>query len=163
MSKEFEPKTRIKVENLVPWEVGFPCYTIRGKEQGLVLQGGQICGQLTYEEIEEQINSQNIAFCGVDGKGAHACLRICDFEAYKDLFQVPDITDYPIQLTKNAIDELLKITDIKEFNKRLDELVTTSSEKKALVQYISNHPSFNDLSFAIIKSIETKTEMNFLN
>ena len=55
------------------------------------------------------------------------------------------------------------ITDIKEFNKRLDELVITSSEKKAFAHYISNHPSFNDLSFAFIKSIEAKTGMNFLN
>ena len=163
MSKKFEPKPRIKVENLVPWEVGFPCYTIRGKEQGLIISGSQIHGQLTYEEIEEQINSENVAFCGVDGKGTHACLRICDFEAHKALFQEPNITDYPIQLTKKAIDELLMITDIKEFNKRLDELVITSSEKKAFAHYISNHPSFNDLSFAFIKSIEAKTGMNFLN
>ena len=72
MSKKFEPKTRIKVENLVPWEVGFPCYTIRGKEQGLIISGSQIHGQLTYEEIEEQINSENVAFCGVDGRGAQS-------------------------------------------------------------------------------------------
>lgn len=32
----------------------------------------------------------NILFVGIDGKGKNATIRICDFEMYKDLFDLQE-------------------------------------------------------------------------
>ena len=70
---------------------------------------------------------------------------------------MPDATEYPVQLTYEEIEKLLKITDVKKFKARLDELVVTESEKFQLAIAVANYPKFEDLSFKIVNLIEAKT------
>lgn len=165
---EYRDRTRVEIENLVPWNVGFQARTILGSRfEGVIVPGcaynedgtyhPSVYRQLTLEEVITQISIENKAFCGVDGKGSHACFRICDFELYKVAFDLPNATEYPIQLTNEEIDKLLKITDVKKFKTRLDELVVTESEKFQLAIAVANYPKFEDLSFKIVNLIEAKT------
>lgn len=170
-ANEYRDRTRVEVENLVPWTVGFKGYTLPGNNSVLVpgstfnddgTRNKSIYRQLSLEEVITQISCENKAFCGIDGKGSHACFRICDFELYKVAFDLPDATEYPVQLTNEEIDKLLKITDPKKFKAKLDELVVTDSEKFLLAIATANYPKFDELSFNIVKMIEKKTERNII-
>lgn len=170
---EYRDRTRVEIENLLPWAVGFQTYTLADKK-GIVVEGGHFkiedgsykrsfYRQLTLEEIIEQISSENIAFIGTDGKGTHACFRICDFELYKAAFDLPDATEFPIQLTQEAVENLLKINDQKKFKKELEELVVTPSEKRAFAHFLVNNKRVNELPLSILKYIENYTSMKIVN
>ncbi len=166
---EFRDRTRVEIENLVPWDVGVQIRTISGERfNGANVPGSRyhfdgtfhksIYRQLTLEEVITQISLENPAFCGIDGKGSHACFRICDFELYKAAFDLPDATEYPVQLTHEEIEKILKITDVKKFKARLDELVVTESEKFQLAISVANYQKIDDLPIKIVNLIEAKTE-----
>lgn len=171
-ANEYRDRTRVEVENLLPWAVGFQAYTL-AERKGIVVEGGHfkedgsykksVYRQLTLEEIIEQISSENIAFIGTDGKGAHACFKICDFELYKVAFDLPDATEFPIQLTQEAVENLLKINDQKKFKKELEELVVTPSEKRAFAHFLVNNKRVNELPLSILKYIENYTSMKIVN
>lgn len=165
---EYRDRTRVEIENLCPWSVGFKSYTIPGDGNHSVIVPGSefavdgtrkksIYRHLTLEEVITQISRENSAFCGVDGKGTHAAFRICDFELYKVAFDLSDATEYPIQLTQEEIDKLLKIKEPKKFKAKMDELVVTESEKYTLAIAVSNYEHFEEISFKILQLIEKKT------
>ena len=162
---EYRDRTRVEIENLLPWQVGFKPYTLPEKK-GVILDGGyfkdgeykkSIFRQMTLEELITQISCENVAFIGTDGKGSHAAFRICDFEIYKVAFDLPDATDLPVQLTQDAISKLLKISDLKKFKKGLEELVVTQSEKRAFAYYVINAPILNEIPLSILREIEMYT------
>lgn len=169
---EYRDRTRVEIENLLPWSVGFQPHTLADKK-GIVVEGGHFNAdgsykksfyrQLTLEEVIEQISAENVAFIGTDGKGAHACFKICDFELYKTAFDLPDATEFPVQLTQEAVENLLKINDQKKFKKELEELVVTQSEKRAFAHFLVNNKRVNELPLSILKHIERYTEMKILN
>ena len=169
---EYRDRTRVEIENLMPWSVGFQTYTLVEKN-GAIVNGGSyddkgnyqnfIYRQLTLEEIITQISINSKCFVGIDGKGSHACFRIRDLELYKVAFDLPDATDFPIQLTQAAIEKLININDPKKFKKELEELVVTPSEKKAFAYFLVNHKRVNELPLSLLKYIEDYTEMNIIN
>ena len=71
---------------------------------------------------------------------------------------MPVATEYPVQLTHEEIEKILKITDVKKFKARLDELVVTESEKFQLAISVANYQKIDDLPIKIVNLIEAKTE-----
>ena len=132
-TSEYLDRQRVEIENLMPWEVGFPARA----DHLMMTQGG---------------------YCvGTDGEGKHACFRINDLELYKTVFDLPDAKDLPVQLTQEAIENLFKITTAKKFREELEKLVVTDSEKKAFAYFTVYHPKLKELPFAILKSVENYT------
>ena len=84
-------------------------------------------------EIEDQVNNGNELFCGIDGLGGHASLQIVDSLVREYVFGEPT---NPVQLTSEAVNELLAIESKPLFNQRLSELVVTNSEKKDDCYYV---------------------------
>jgi len=76
---------------------------------------------------------------------------------------LPDATEFPIQLTQEAVDNLLKINDQKKFKKELEELVVTPSEKRALAHFLVNSKRVNEMPLSILKYIENYTGMKIVN
>ena len=155
---EFADKQNVEIENLMPWSVGFPAYvTLSNLSGGFCVSGGKhiyledsdsekyLKGtfKMTVEELREQINSGNRAFVGTDGYGKHACMRINDLELYRFVFNLPDAKELPVQLTQEAISELLDIDEPKKFKEELKNLVHTDSEKKAFAYFVWKHPKSN--------------------
>lgn len=169
---EFTDKQNVEIENLMPWSVGFKAYvTLSNLSGGFCISGGKhiyledsdsekyLKGtfKMTVEELREQINSGNRAFVGTDGCGKHACMRINDLEFYRYIFNLPDVKELPVQLTQEAISELLDIDDPKKFKEELKNLVHTDSEKKAFAYFAWKHPKINEIPFSMIKAMKDYT------
>lgn len=98
-------RKKIEIQNLSALEVSFYPETLKDENslKGILLNPFESSKKFDYAEIEAQIRANNILFVGRDGKGKNATIRICDFEMHKDLFDLPDATEYPAQLTKDII------------------------------------------------------------
>ena len=169
---EFADKQNVEIENLMPWSVGFPAYvTLSNLSGGFCVSGGKhiyledsdsekyLKGtfKMTVEELREQINGGNRGFVGTDGHGKHACMRINDLELYRYIFNLPDAKELPVQLTQEAISELLDIDEPKKFKEELKNLVHTDSEKKAFAYFVWKHPKINEVPYSMIKAMEDYT------
>lgn len=171
-SGEYLDRQRVEIENLMPWDVGFPTRTMNG--EGCILNGGSYIylpdkneyqykrgiSKMTVEEICAQINAGNIGFVGRDGAGQHACIRINDLELYKTVFDLPDAKELPIQLTQEAVGNLFKISNVKKFEEELKKLVVTQSEKKAFAHFASYYLKLNEMPLVIIRKIEEHIGLN---
>lgn len=132
---------RVSIDNLCAWTVGFV-----SEENGkTILMGANIKDykRLTLAEVDSQVKTENIAFCGVDGLGSHAAFRINDPLVREYVFG-EDIS--PIQLTEDAVKDLLASKTKKEFYDKLSSLVVTESEKKMIAIMCADndlYPSIN--------------------
>ncbi len=172
-TSEYLDRQRVEIENLMPWEVGFPARAdhLMMTQGGYCVDGGKYIYlpekdeyqykkgkfKITVEELIQQISSGNRGFVGTDGEGKHACFRINDLELYKTVFDLPDAKELPVQLTQEAIENLFKITTAKKFSEELEKLVVTDSEKKAFAYFTVYHPKLKELPLVILKSVENYT------
>ncbi len=89
IKKEFSPDTKITVRNLYPWPVSFQVFNVyTNKLEDVIIEGSQVYKRLSFQQIEDEIFKDNIAFVGVNGSGNHAMLRVEDDDAFKALFDV---------------------------------------------------------------------------
>lgn len=132
---------RVSIDNLCDWSVGF-----MSEENGKpILIDAHIKDykRLTLAEVDSQVKIGNVAFCGTDGYGSHAAFKINDPLVREYVFG-EDIS--PIQLTEDAVKDLIASKNKKEFKDKLSSLVVTESEKKMIAIMCSNkdaHPSIN--------------------
>ena len=140
---------RVSIDNLCAWT----------EENGkTILMGSNIKNykRLTLAEVDSQVKIGNIAFCGVDGLGSHAAFRINDPLVREYVFG-EDIS--PVQLTVDAVNDLLASKNKKEFHDKLSSLVVTESEKKMIAIMCSDkdlYPSIdtNEAPSYMIAAIE---------
>lgn len=128
---EINPSKKIPIENLNSWALNF-----QGKEmkQDIVIPPSvKNWRLLSFNEIDAQVKSGNRFFCGTDGRGSNAAIKILDEEARREVFGFVDEA-MPEQgvLDMDTIKALLKTTPKAAFEKKLAEVVVTESEKKRL-------------------------------
>lgn len=145
---------RVAIDNLCDWDVNFVSEET-GKDI-LIAGGVKDFKRLTVAEVDAQVKTGNIAFCGVDDLGSHAIFRIIDPVIREYVFG-EDIS--PVQLTEEAVRKLLDTPDRKEFAKLLSDLVVTNSEKRMIVRLcekigVDDVPSFKIAAIEKISGIK---------
>lgn len=138
---------RVSIDNLCGWTIGFV-----SEENGRALQidpNVKDYKKLTLAEIDSQVKIGNIAFCGVDGFGSHAAFKINDPIVREYVFG-EDIS--PIQLTEDAVNDLLASKNKKEFHDKLSSLVVTESEKRMIAIMCSDNDRYPSVNIAEIPS-----------
>lgn len=145
---------RVAIDNLCDWDIGFV-----SEETGKDIQiagGVKDFKRLTVAEVDAQVKTGNIAFCGIDDLGSHAPFRIIDPVIREYVFG-EDIS--PVQLTEEAVKKLLDTPDRKDFEKLLSGLVVTNSEKRMIVRIcekigVDDVPSFKIAAIEKISGIK---------
>ena len=90
--------------------------------------------KLTVAEVEGQIQTENGFFVGVDGRGNNAAIEIEDKEIRDYLFHLEgNEGDGIIVLNVESVRELLAIDNKNEYERRLNELVVSKSDKKMII------------------------------
>jgi hypothetical protein len=129
---------RASIDNLCDWAIGFV-----SEENGKSIRIEPLVKnykRLTVAEIDAQVKINNVAFCGVDGFGSHAAFRINDPLVRESVFG-EDIN--PVQLTEEAVANLLKSPTRGDFEDTLSLLVVTESEKRMIAIMCSDTPDAN--------------------
>lgn len=138
---DLRPSDRVAINNLCDWNINFVSEET-GKD--IVIPASvKNYKTLTLAEIDAQVKIGNIAFVGVDGFGSHAAIRIIDPLIREYVFQ--EAVD-PVQLTEEAVIDMLALENMSDFNATLSELVVTSSEKRMIAIMCSDrttHPNVN--------------------
>ncbi len=141
---DLKPSDRVEVRNLRAWELSFVPRDGNAEQvtKGIIIQPNSKT-MFKLSEIEDQVNNGNELFCGVDGLGSHASLYIVDPLVREYVFGEPT---NPIQLTVEAVNEMLAIENKSEFNKALSELVATNSDKKMIAVMCSNKDMYPNVN-----------------
>lgn len=117
----------IEIENLFGWGISMEALKIN-KAEGIYVMGHmKKCRKFTLDEAIEQVSTGNIAFCGIDGKGAHAAFAIKDPEIREYLF---DTKEEPLQLTDERFKAMLELPTEEEVKKEMKKLIVTKSEAR---------------------------------
>lgn len=129
--EDVKPSDRVSIDNLCDWVISFESFE---SNRGInVPEGVKNYKNLTVAEVDAQVKTGNVGFCGTDGFGSHAPFKIND----------PVVREYvfgeavnPIQLTEDAVKELLAIQNKQKFYDTLKSLVVTKSEKRMIVRLV---------------------------
>lgn len=138
---DLRPSDRVAINNLCDWNINFVSDET-GKDIAIPAAVKNY-KMLTLAEVDSQVKLGNIAFVGIDGFGAHAAIRILDPLVREYVFQ--EVVD-PVQLTEDAVIEMLAIENRSEYESTLSELVVTDSEKRMIAIMCSDkatHPNVN--------------------
>ena len=147
---DLKPSDRVEVRNLRAWKLSFIPRDGNAEQvtKGILIYPNQKT-MYKLSEVEDQVNNGNELFCGIDGLGGHASLQIVDPLVREYVFGEP--TD-PIQLTVDAVNELLALESKVAFDKRLSELVVTNSEKRMIAIMCSNDGLFPQVNTEYVPS-----------
>ncbi len=133
--REIALTDRVPITNLNNWELNF-ISTETEKDIVIPARANKI-RKLTVAEIDGQVQSGNIYFVGVDGMGNNACIKIEDEDVFRYVFRLDD--DEPVNvriLDLDSVKNLLNITDKREYERELESLVVTNSDKKMIVSLV---------------------------
>jgi len=139
--EDLKETDRVAIDNLCDWNINF-----KAEETGkdiVIPAAVKNYKMLTLTEVTAQVRVNNIAFAGIDGFGAHAAIRILDPLVREYVFQ--EVVD-PVQLTEDAVIDMLAIENRSEYESTLSELVVTDSEKRMIAIMCSDnatHPNVN--------------------
>lgn len=133
--REIALTDRVPITNLNNWELNF-ISTETEKDIVIPARANKI-RKLTVAEIDGQVQSGNIYFVGVDGMGNNACIKIEDEDVFRYVFRLDD--DEPVNvriLDLDSVKNLLNISDKREYERELESLVVTNSDKKMIVSLV---------------------------
>ncbi len=133
--REIALTDRVPITNLNNWELNF-ISTETEKDIVIPARANKI-RKLTVAEIDGQVQSGNIYFVGVDGMGNNACIKIEDEDVFRYVFRLDD--DEPVNvriLDLDSVKNLLNIADKREYERELESLVVTNSDKKMIVSLV---------------------------
>lgn len=123
----------VLVNNLCAWPLSF--WRKAGQGDIEIPANARNYPLLSFDEVLAQIQTGNRMFTGTDGMGGHARIQIVDDEQRKQLFGVENVEmDAPTLLNLDAVKELLAIRTKAKFNEQLLAMVTTTAEKKMLLE-----------------------------
>lgn len=123
----------VLVNNLCAWPLSF--WRKAGQGDIEIPANARNYPLLSFDEVLAQIQTGNRMFTGTDGMGNHARIQIVDDEQRKQLFGMESVeTDAPTLLDLDAVKALLAIRTKAKFNEQLQAMVTTTAEKKMLVE-----------------------------
>lgn len=129
--EDIMPSDRVSIDNLCDWDIGFA--GIETNRDITIAGGVKNFRSLTVAEVDAQVKTGNVAFCGEDGFGRHASIRINDPLIREYVFQ--EAVD-PLQLTEENVRKLLSIQDKKKFHQALSDLVVKNHEKKMITRLV---------------------------
>lgn len=125
-SKKYNDRDRVTFKNVNPWSVSFAKILMPG---AVVVEPYREYKQLTYQEIEEQINAGNSGFLGTDGLGNHAPFQFVDLDAYNALFQ-QEAKELPEYLSEEKVRDILKLNNQDKLEKAVKDIVQTNADKR---------------------------------
>ena len=130
--KKIQLTDRVFIENTRNWSVGFRA--IESAKDVVIPASAKKYAQLNVAEVMAQIQVGNVMFCGTNGIGDNAYLKILDNDIRKYVFSLDENDDYePIILDEESVKDLLDIKNKEEFKQRLSELVVTEGDKKMII------------------------------
>lgn len=124
---------KVRILNTMPYNIGF---ATKVKPYGYVVEGAKVDTQLTVAEVQQLVNDGERIFCGIDGKGTKAPLKILDFDVYKSVFNLPDDAEESYHIDENVMNKLLSIRDQAEFVQKIESTITTKGEALTLSHYL---------------------------
>ena len=133
--REIALTDRVPITNLNNWELNF--ISTETEKDIVIPAGANKIRKLTVAEIDGQVQSGNIYFVGVDGMGNNACIKIEDEDVFRYVFRLDD--DEPVNvriLDLDSVKNLLNISDKREYERELESLVVTNSDKKMIVSLV---------------------------
>lgn len=153
--EDVKPSDRVSIDNLCDWVISFESFE---SNRGIDIPDGvKNYKNLTVAEVDSQVKTGNIGFVGTDGFGSHAPFRIND----------PVIREYvfgeavdPVQLTEDAVRELLAIQNKQKFYNALESLVVTKAEKRMIVRLVER-VGIDDVPAYQIAAIEKISGIKF--
>lgn len=153
--EDIKPSDRVSIDNLCDWDIYFSGIE---NNKDIVISGGvKNYRNLTVAEVDAQVKVGNFVFCGTDGSGTHASIRINDPLIREYVFQ--EQVD-PIQLTEDNVKKVLDIDDKNEFKKALSELVVLKHEKR-MINRIVERIGRDDMPSYKIVAIEKLSGIKF--
>ena len=122
---------RTSIDNLVGWNLGF----ISSEANRDITIPANVKGfkQLTVAEIDGQVKLGNKFFCGIDGFGNNAYIKINDKNVMDYIFGTNNDTEEVSLLTLESVKKLLSTSPKAAFEKELAKLVITDAEKKMII------------------------------
>ena len=132
MGKTFNERDRVTFKNVLPWDVSFSKILMPGE---VTVEAYKDYKQLTFAEVEEQINAGNIGFLGTDGYGNHAAFQFDDLDVYNALFQREE-TKLPDYINEEKVRTILKISNKDKMKKAVEDALQTKSDKKYFMHII---------------------------
>jgi hypothetical protein len=149
------PTDRVALENLNTWALHFR--GIESQRDIVVPPAVKNWKQLTLAEVEAQVKAGNSFFCGRDGTGSNAAIKILNDEVRKYVFALEG-EKIPKQqvLDLESIKQLFAVTPKAAFEKKLKEIVVTDSEKRRLVM-LAKSAGIDNAETYKLKAIENYT------
>lgn len=152
---DIRPSDRVSIDNLCDWVISFESYE---NGRGIDIPDGvKNYKNLTVSEVDAQVKTGNIGFVGTDGFGSHAPFKINDPVIREYVFGEP--VD-PVQLTEDAVKELLAIQNKQKFYDALNSLVVTKAEKRMIVRLVER-VGMDDVPAYQIAAIEKISGIKF--
>lgn len=131
--REIKDTDRVVISNNRNWNLDFVSSDINGRDI-TIPANVKHWKQLTVAEVEGQIQLGNTFFVGADGRGNNAAIEIEDTEIRDYLFHLEgNEGDDMIVLNVDSVRELLAIENKAEYERRLNELVKSKSDKKMII------------------------------
>jgi hypothetical protein len=120
------------IENLNSWDIHFRA--VVNPRDVVIPALAKNWKMLTVAEVDAQVKSGNPSFCGKEGNGNHASIKIVDPKVRKYVFSIADNEkDEQSILDLDAIKKLLATTPESAFKKALEKAVVSEAEKRRLV------------------------------
>lgn len=129
---EIKLTDRVSIDNLVGWNLDF----ISSEANRDITIPSNVKGfkQLSVAEVDGQVKLGNKFFCGVDGFGNNAYIKINDKDVKDFVFGTNSSESAEeILLTLDNVKKLLSTSPKATFEKELAKLVVTEAEKKMIV------------------------------
>jgi len=157
---EIKSNDRVSIDNLVNWDLHFA--GIESTKDLVVRASVRDWKQLTVAEIDAQVKAGNGFFCGTDGFGTNAYIKIPSDEVREYIFGAGETGEVQKQkvLDLETVVELLAVTPKAKFEAKLKEIVVTEAEKKMIVP-LAKEAGVDDVESYKMALIEKHSGIDF--
>lgn len=132
VAKKIDLNDRVAITNLRSWALHF-----RAQEAARDIQvpaGAKAWKRLTVAEVDSQVKAGNTFFCGTDGLGSNAAIKIDDDVVRRYVFALDSSDDMPqTVLTLDAVKDLVATTPKAAFLDKLKKLVVTEGDRRMII------------------------------
>lgn len=157
--KKIDLNDRVAITNLRSWALHF-----RAQEAARDIQvpaGAKAWKRLTVAEVDSQVKAGNTFFCGTDGLGSNAAIKIEDDAVRRYVFALDTSEDVEqIILTLEAVKDLIATTPKAAFLEKLKKLVVTEGDRRMIVTLAAEAGIENAEAYKV-SEIEKLSETRF--
>ena len=157
--KKIDLNDRVAITNLRSWALHF-----RAQEAARDIQvpaGAKAWKRLTVAEVDSQVKAGNTFFCGTDGLGSNAAIKIEDDAVRRYVFALDTSEDVEQTiLTLEAVKDLITTTPKAAFLEKLKKLVVTEGDRRMIVTLAAEAGIENAEAYKV-SEIEKLSETRF--